>query len=330
MGVTIPTSLASINLSVRSDKALALLRALRPYYRQFVVTSDTYFLKRLIEDGRNAGVPWRRWPVQFVIGGEWFPESYRQYLAEILEVDLDRPRPRAHILASMGAAELGFNLCFETQDTVRLRRLASSDTRVRQALFGSVDTVPMIGHYDPSRWFVELAPVRELASNGGSFVFTSLDTCAAMPLVRYQTGDCGYVLPHREVSRILRSLKYGAYIPTSSYPLMAVAGRTDRSVTVAGKAVRMERLRSVLYSNRRLAALTTGQFTAMRRAGRLHLRVQLQVAIDAGRTRSIEARLSTLFNHHVPATVEAVPYFAFHEALGVDYERKFNHRVREA
>jgi hypothetical protein len=25
-----------------------------------------------------------------------------------------------------------------------------------------------------------------------------------------------------------------------------------------------------------------------------------------------------------------VPYFAFHEALGVDYERKFNHRIREA
>jgi phenylacetate-CoA ligase len=329
MGVTIPTSLPSTNLSVRSDKALALLRALRPYYRQFVVTSDVYFLKKLIEDGRR-GRQWRSWPVQFVIGGEWFPESYRQYLAGLLEVDLDRPRPRIHILGSMGAAELGFNLCFETHETVRLRRLAAADERVRDALFGPVDTIPMIGHYDPRRWFIEVAPVRDRPSNGGAFVFTSLDMRAAMPLVRYQTGDYGQLFSHRHVSQILRSLKYDAYIPAGSYPLLAVAGRSGQSVTVAGTPVSIERLRSVLYSNHRLAALATGQFTATRRAGRLHLRVQLQAAVESGRAASIQARLSTLFNRHVPAVVQAVPYFDFREALGVDYERKFNHGVRQA
>ena len=91
MGVTIPTSLPGINLSVRSDKALALLRALKPYYEQFVVTSDVYFLKKLLEDGRSAGMRWSNWPVQFAMGGEWFPESYRQYLASLVQVDLDRP-----------------------------------------------------------------------------------------------------------------------------------------------------------------------------------------------------------------------------------------------
>ena len=329
MGVTIPTTLPSINLSVRSDKALALLRALRPYYQQFVVTSDVYFLKKLIEDGRNAGMRWSRWPVQFVMGGEWFPESYRQYLAGLLDVDLDRPRPRTHIIGSMGAAELGFNLCFETHETVRLRRLAASDERVRQALFGSIDTIPMIGHYDPGRWFIELMPVPQLGSHGGAFVFTSVDMEAAMPLVRYQTGDWGYVFSHRHVSRILRALKHEAYIPTSTNPMLAVAGRTDQSMTVDGKTVRLESLRAVLYSNRTAAALTTGQFTATVRRGRLRLRVQLQSAVEPGRTASIQARLSALFNRHVPALVDAVPYFDFHEALGVDYERKFNHRVRE-
>ena len=330
MGVTIPTTLPSINLSVRSDKAIALLRALRPHYRQFVVTSDVYFLKKLIEDGRNAGMQWSRWPVQFVTGGEWFPESYRQYLAELLDVNLDRRRPKTHILGSMGAAELGVNLCFETHDTVRLRRLAAADERVRQALFGPVDTIPMIGHYDPQRWFIEVASPQEPASHGGAFAFTSLDMQAAMPLVRYQTGDCGHVFSHRHVSRVLRSLKHDAYIPTSRYPLLAVAGRLDQSVTVAGKAVRMEHLRSLLYSNRTTARLTTGQFTATVRRGRLHLRVQLQAAVEPGRKASIQARLSGMFNRHVSASVHAVPYFDFHEAIAVDYERKFNHRVREA
>jgi phenylacetate-CoA ligase len=102
MGVSIPTSLPGINLSVRSDKVLALLRALKPYYEQFVVISDVYFLKKLLEDGRSAGMRWSRWPVQFAMGGEWFPESYRQYLASLVEVDLDRPHPRTRIVSSMG------------------------------------------------------------------------------------------------------------------------------------------------------------------------------------------------------------------------------------
>src|ERR671922_2211894 len=99
----------------------------------------------------------------------------------------------------MGAAELGFNLCFETHDTVRLRQLASSDGRLRQELFGPIDTVPMIGHYDPRRWFIELIPTQELGSGGGAFVFTSIDLDAVMPLVRDQTGDCGYILPRSRV-----------------------------------------------------------------------------------------------------------------------------------
>jgi phenylacetate-coenzyme A ligase PaaK-like adenylate-forming protein len=172
--------------------------------------------------------------------------------------------------------------------------------------------------------------MRGQGSSGGAFLFTTLDEEAAMPLVRYRTGDCGHVFSHRHVRSVLHALKYDAYIPTSPYPLLAVAGRTDQAVTVADTTVRMELLRAVLYSNRTLAALTTGQFTAARRGGRLHLRVQLQVAVEPRRRAAIQAQLGRLFNRHVRASVQAVPYFDFHEAVGVDYERKFIHRVREA
>lgn len=325
MGVTIPTSLPGINLSVRSDKALALIRALAPYYRQFVVTSDVYFLKKIVEEGLSEGMRWKDWPVHFAMGGEWFPESYRQYLADILEVDLDRPNPRTRILGSMGVAEVGFNLSFETHDTVRLRRLAESDERVREALFGSIDTVPMIGHYDPLRWFIEVTPTREVGSGGGTFAFTNLDLDAAMPLVRYQTGDCGYILPFGRIRQILRSLKYDAYIPALKYPLLAVAGRTDQSVKVGGESVRVEFLRSLLYSQRTLASTTTGQFHVKAQRGRLHLRIQLQARVERRQRAAIQAQWSSLFNRHFSAVVRAVPYFDFRDALSVDYERKFRH-----
>lgn len=326
MGVTFPTSLPGSSLSVRSDRALASLRALEPYYRQFIMASDVYFLKKLLEDGCRAGIRWRNWPVQFAMGGEWFPESYRQYLASLLPVDLGRRNPPIRILSSMGAAELGFNLCFETHDTVRLRQLAGTDRRLREALFGPIDTVPMIGHYDPRRWFVELTPTPELGPDGGAFVFSSVDPDSAMPLLRYRTGDCGYILSRGRVSRVLRSLKYDEYVPKLATPLLAVAGRTGESVTVEGKIVRMESLRALLYSDHELASATTGQFRVSERRGRLHVRIQLQADIGPERRTTIQSRWSALFNRHVPAVVRAVPYFDFREALAVDYERKFVHR----
>jgi hypothetical protein len=303
-----------------------MIRALKPYFNPFLVTCDGYFLTMLLEDGRAAGVRWRRWPVQFAIGGDWFPESYRQYLATLLEVDLDQPRPSIRILSSMGAAELGFHVCFEMPDTARLRQLAVADGRVREALFGAVDTVPMIGHYDPRRWFVELTPTRELAG-AGTFAFTDLDLAAAMPLVRYETGDCGYVLPHRHVATVLRELNYHAYIPHRTDPLMAVAGRATQYVAVAGKNVRMPFLRSLLYSDARLASCTTGQFHASVRQGKLLLRIQLRRDCKRTRVGAVARRFSTLFNRHIATEVEAVPYFEFREALGIDYDRKFQHQI---
>jgi phenylacetate-CoA ligase len=329
MGVTFPTTLPGSSLSVRSDRALASLRALKPYYQQFVMASDVYFLKKLLEDGRRAGIKWRKWPVQFAMGGEWFPESYRRYLASLLDVDLDQRRPPIRILSSMGAAELGFNLCFETHDTVRLRQLASADERVREALFGAIDTVPMIGHYDPRRWFIELTPTPELGQGGGAFVFTSLAQDAAMPLIRYRTGDCGYVLPHSRVGRILRALNYGEYVPRLRNPLLAVAGRTDQAVTVRGRAIRMEFLRAVLYSDAKLASATTGQFRVAERGGKLHVRIQLQADITPARKATIQSRFSALFNRQFPAVVRVVPYFDFREGLSVDYEQKFRHQGPE-
>jgi hypothetical protein len=107
-----------------------------------------------------------------------------------------------------------------------------------------------------------------------------------------------------------------------------LAGRTGQAVTVNGKTIRMEFLRSVLYSDHALASATTGQFHATVRGGRLHIRIQLQSASEPARRTTIQARFSSLFNRHVPAVVRAVPYFDFRGALSVDYERKFGHKVQ--
>ena len=332
MGVKIPTSLPCIDLSVRSDKAIAIVQKLSPYFQQFIVTSDVFFLKKILEDSLAAGTNWNRLHAHFVIGGEWFPESYRRYLADLLHVDLSERNPPTYILASMGAAELGFNLCYETHDTVRLRQLAASDQRLCQALFGAVDTVPIIGHYDPRRWFIELTPTSGLSGGAGAFAFTNVDLRSAMPLIRYQTGDCGLPLvprpPQAESSA------------TSTTRICRPSGSRSRSwrwpvermsrLRQAGKRVRMEFLRSVLYSDRTLASQTTGQFQARAAGDKWTFRFKcMHKPLRIASRRSGEP-LFRAVNQHIPADVRVLPYFEFRHGMGVDYERKFSHLVRSS
>jgi phenylacetate-CoA ligase len=229
----------------------------------------------------------------------------------------------------MGAAELGFNLCHETPDTVRLRQLAASDERLCHALFGHVDTVPIIAHYDPRRWFIELAPTSD-PSGGGSaaFAFTNVDLRAAMPLIRYQTGDCGYLLSRAHLSRILCDFNYETYVPRLTLPIMAVAGRMNESITAAGQVVRMEFLRSLLYSDRTLASQITGQFQALAAGDTLRIDIQVDSQTGADRIATVQKRFSGLINQYIQADVRVVPYLEFRHGMGVDYERKFSHLVR--
>lgn len=328
MGVKIPTSLPGIDLSVRSDKVIVIVERLRTLFQQFIVTSDVFFLKKLLEDGVAAGTNWVRLHAHFGIGGEWFPESYRQYLASLLRIDLYDRRPPLLILSSMGAAELGFHLCHESQDTVRLRQLTESDPKLREALFGSVDTAPMIGHYNPSRWYVELMPSAGIDGTAGALVFTTLDRRAVMPLVRYQTGDCGHLLSHGHVAEVLRDFNYAAYVPRLTQPLMAVAGRTGQSLTTGGKSIRTEFIRSVLYSDYVVAAQTTGQFQVTTTGARFMIQVQLRSGVPAQRAATVQRRFTQLINRHVPADIHLLPYFEFRHGMGVDYEKKFDHLVR--
>ena len=110
---------------------------------------------------------------------------------------------------------------------------------------------------------------------------------------------------------------------------MAVAGRTNESITVEGTTVRMEYLRSVLYADRTLASQITGQFVAMQSGRTLDIHIQMQAHTRADRIADAQRRFSALISQRAPgAAVRAVPYADFRYGMGVDYERKHQHLIR--
>lgn len=149
MGVRVPTSLPIADTSVRWDMALAIFKKFSPEFDQIIILSDPHFLKKILEDGTEQGIDWKRENVHLITGEDWMPESFRSYLGSILGTDWDR-LDRGLIGGTMGVAELDLNLFHESRDSMRIQRAALTDQRLRYALYGDgCEVQPTLFHYYP-------------------------------------------------------------------------------------------------------------------------------------------------------------------------------------
>ena len=200
MGVKIPTSLPVADTSVRSDMALAIYKKFAPKFDQTIFVSDPHFLKKLIEDGLEQGLDWRKENVHLISGGDWFSESFRSYLGSILGTDWSNTK-RGFIGATMGIAELDLNLFHESVHTIQIRRVAQEDKDLRCALFGEgVEVCPILFHYYPHRIFLEAIGAK---GDKQEFVFSMLSRSLLIPLMRYNSRDTGTIFSYEDLKQIL-------------------------------------------------------------------------------------------------------------------------------
>lgn len=321
MGVKIPSGLPVGEVSVRSDMGLAVLRAVRPYYEQVVIVSDPHFLKKLVEDGAEQGLDWKSMRVHLVMGGDWFPESLRSYLAGMIGADPDACEATKFVGATLGIAELDLNLFHETAETIRIRRLAERDLGLRKALFGEVDATPIIFQYYPHRTYME-----EAAGADGTkeLVFTMLSKHMRIPLVRYNAGDVGYVMEYGRFCEMLGEFGYDEYRPRLHLPIVAVGGRAGRQVSVDGLKLTPEAVRSALYAEHEVARAVTGQFWLSRNCSKIKLEIQLRSGFEPN--ERLAGTLSGKLGRGVE--VSLARYREYSHGMEVDYERKFRHIQR--
>ena len=229
MGVRMHTDLFLAETSVRPDMVLALIKKFASSFDQIILMGNTYFVKKVIEDGIEHGIDWKNITVHLVIGEDWFPENYRTYLARLLGIDFDRPE-KGMIISTMGISELGTTLFQETYNKVCIRRLAEENKELRYALFGKgTDICPILFHYHPYQIFLE--------EIDGELVFTTLARDAAIPLVRYRSGDRGRIYTYNAVKAVLDRFDYKERTPELKLPLVAVMGRSGSSLAVAREEI---------------------------------------------------------------------------------------------
>jgi phenylacetate-CoA ligase len=317
MGVHIDTSLPLAEVSVRSDMALALLKKVSPLYEQTIILGDPYFIKKLVEEGGEAGIPWEKLNVSLVTGQDWLPESLRTYLAERIGIDPDADTQRS-ILTTMGMTELGINVFHETLPLVRLRREIARNSDLRKRLFESeMKAPPMIYHYYPFRNHIGI----RYQGNLPEMVFTSLDTDAIVPVIRYSTGDSGAVLSYSKLVEILSS-DYPKLIPELKLPVGIIFGRLKNRIQTAQGMLHMEDIREALFSDKGLAASFTGLagLDTSQALPALNVHLKRNVNSRTALQKKTEAVLGEYLQREI--RVNLLEYHHFPNALELSYEHK--------
>ncbi len=320
MGVHINTSLALAEVSVRSDMALALAQKISPEFDQTIIVGDPHFIKKLVEEGIETGVNWRKINVSFICGQDWFPESFRTYISQLTEMDIYHDKNR-QIIATMGMTELGLNIFHESFDTVRIRNILQQKPEMKKKLVvNEIHAAPFIFHYYPHRNYIE-----EFRKNGEDtmLLFSVLNKDAVIPLFRYDTGDSGILFSYNNLQDILIDNGYEDFVPELKLPLAAIYGRRNNYFFYDNKKIYPADIKLGLYEDFELAAKTTGYFKIGNKDVSPVIEIQLKPGIkcNAGLSSKFSNALLKYAGKDIP--VKCYPYIEFPYGMGLSYEHKF-------
>lgn len=316
MGVHVRTNLPLAETSVRSDMVLALLKKIGPQFEQIILHGNPFFIKKLIEEGAETGIDWKSMLVHVVIGEDWTPENYNDYIASYLGIDCDRSST-GKIGIILGITELGITLFQETEESAWIRRLARKDKEFGKALFGKYSQIcPILFTYHPYQIFLEEV--------NDELVFSSLSRDAMIPLLRYCSGDKGIVYTYDEVKALLERFGYGKYAPHVKLPMVAVSGRRIKAAGFID-TITPEHVKTGIYSDFEAAKATTGYFRMSLPKARL--KIELQLCPKREPSESLKRRFYECISKYVKTDFELIlyPYAQFPYGMGLIYEYKFKY-----
>ena len=304
--ISLQSSTASVaSIGVRTDTAISVIKSLGSCFDQLILVGEPLFIKNLIELGIKESISWEHIPLYIIIGGEWTPVGYGNYLEGIAGPQ--------RVYSFMGMAELGLCYFYETDETIILRRILSEDRLLGKALFGETDFCPMLFEYDENEIYVE--SLSDPYEPFDSVILTTADPNRALPLIRYRGGDKGKLLSRDEINRALKSLGYTPVFGPCGSHILAHFGR-GKNVS----RIYPEKIKETIFSNEELASTTTGNFRLCMEEKVLFLKVQMKEDIYP------TFRLEKLYEHafdELPLTTRLYPFEKFPHRL--DFERKIRY-----
>jgi hypothetical protein len=200
---------------------LAIVREVNEIKCQPVLAGYPPFLKDVADQAKAAGIDFKKYRVRGIVGGQAISEALRD---KLVEAGFSR------INSSYGASDLDINIGVETDFEIRLRKFLEKNPEIQKELFGPYRGLPMVFHYDPMNYHIE---VGEEDNNRDDLLFTCNRSDRSSPRIRYNLGDKGRVFAASDIEAVL--VKHGNHDlkPLVDLPLLFVWGR-DSAVAYRG------------------------------------------------------------------------------------------------
>ncbi len=271
-------------VSVGNNKAelLRVVRLLGNEYDQVILAGHPFFIKDVIETGKEEGVVWRKKRLRMMFCSEGFSEQWRRYVIRVAGIPL---RPETAI-STYGSSEM-LLIGHETPFTIALRMAFEKNDKLRQRFFENAP-VPNIFQYNPLFRFID--------SVNGELIFTS---ASGIPLIRFNLHDGGMILPLDEARKVVPRAR-----PTWNLPLVALAGRSDQTIIFYAANIYPEHIHAAL-NNPTFLKKITGKFT-MRKGYLKNMDEYLEINIELRRGVKIRSSTARSIENHAVTTLKKI------------------------
>lgn len=323
MGVKVLTSNPTAETSARSDRAAAIIEILEPSFQQIILIADPNFAKKILEEGIEKGIDWKKINLHLIIGDEPFSESYRSYIAKLAGINL-KNKETGSVISSLGTSEIGLNIMNEVPELVLLKRKLAKEPALRKKIFGSEKYTPTIFQYYPQKTYIE-----QEKQDFSKLIFTDLDKESIIPIIRYKTGDVGMTMSYSELGKKLKELNLTKFLPKFKLPILFFLGRNKDTIRMKDKEINTMDIKEILFEDFNIARNITGYFTTIKKKDYLLIRIQKR-----GLTETNMNKLKNMMGKAIGnIEMEFVEYEEIpgsfkdetRKSFPIDYEKKFHY-----
>ncbi len=234
-----------INVGPNEKEILEVINTLGREYKQIIILGYPPFIKNLVDYFNLKNFKWKKHNIHFFIGGEFFPEEWRDYISA------NTKTVKTKIISGYGSSDLGIIGGIETKESILIRNFAKKNKKLKEELFGSSTVLPMLFQYPPFNY---------ISSNENKELkFTSILPETAMPLINYNLNDKGGVIRYNEMKEILKKHNINIDIKLK-LPFLFVEGRSTGAVKLFAFMIYPENIKECIYRSKELSETTTGKF----------------------------------------------------------------------
>ena len=225
--------------SVGTNKGdiLKIVKLLQKDYQQIILAGHPFFMKDVIETGKEEGIQWAKKRIKFMFCSEGFSEEWRRYVLDQIKPSLGAE----NIVSTYGSSEL-LLMAYETPASTALKNAIEKNKEVKTEL---------LRRWSPSNLFQYNPFFRYVESVKDELLFTS---ASGVPLIRYNLHDMGRIIPVAQAKRAFPKLKINWQLP-----FLALGGRSDYAVVFYAANIYPEHIRQALDHKPFLSKIT-GRF----------------------------------------------------------------------